>query len=112
MFGSSFICYQVVARIRSPVGVRYDQPANPSLTLELLTLTAQIVAANRVPAAEVPALINSVYGALATAGVALKASPAQQPAVPIKGSIQHDHLVCLEDGTKLKVLTRYLSGLT
>ena len=30
------------------------------------------------------------------------------PAVPIKKSIQQDHLVCLEDGKKLKMLKRHL----
>jgi predicted transcriptional regulator len=82
-------------------------------TPDLLTLTTQIVAAhvagNQVHADEVPALINDVYGALATAGTpqAQEAQP-KEPAVPIKRSIQHDYLVCLEDGAKLKVLTRYL----
>ena len=56
---------------------------------ELLTLSAQIVsayvAANKVPAADVPALINAVYGALIHAD-APKVQP-QQPAVPIKQSI-------------------------
>ena len=32
------------------------------------------------------------------------------PAVPIEDSIQEDFIVCLEDGKKLKSLTRYLSN--
>jgi|GEM_PF-336234 len=32
----------------------------------------------------------------------------QRPAVPIDESIQPDHLVCLEDGKKLKMLKRHL----
>ena len=81
-------------------------------TSALLTLTTQIVtahvAANTVPAADVPALINAVYGALIHAG-APKAQ-LQEPAVPIKRSIQRDYLVCLEDGAKLQSMKRYLQA--
>jgi predicted transcriptional regulator len=85
--------------------------ANPA-TPDLLTLTAQIVAAhvagNKVPLNDVPALINDVYGALARVDTTVAAAQPQEPAVSIKRSIQHDYLVCLEDGAKMKVLTRYL----
>ena len=81
-------------------------------TSALLTLTAQIVtahvAANKVPAADVPALINAVYGALIYAD-APKVQP-QEPAVPINRSIQRDYLVCLENGAKLKSMKRYLQA--
>ena len=32
----------------------------------------------------------------------------QKPAVPISRSVQHDFIICLEDGKKLKMLKRYL----
>ena len=91
--------------------------ANPAIP-ELLTFTAQIVAAhvaaNKTAPNDLPALINDVYGALAGAGSVVEVAPAQEPAVPIKRSVQHEYIVCLEDGAKLKVLTRYLGrfGLT
>ena len=79
---------------------------------ELLTLSAQIVsayvAANKVLAADVPALINAVYGALIHAD-APKVQP-QEPAVPIKRSIQREYLICLEDGAKLQSMKRYLQA--
>ena len=37
-----------------------------------------------------------------------KNSSAPQPAVPIEDSIHSDHLVCLEDGRKMKMLTRHI----
>ena len=87
-------------------------PGIPSATSEILTLTAQIVvahvAANKVSAGDVPALINAVYGALIHAG-APKVQP-QEPAVPIKRSIQREYLVCLEDGAKLQSMKRYLQA--
>lgn len=41
--------------------------------------------------------------------------PATRPAVPVEESVQEDHIVCLEDGKPLRMLTRYLKtqyGLT
>ena len=76
----------------------------------LITLTSEIVSAhvsnNDVGVEDVPALITSVFSALS--GL----EPAQKedlvPAVSIRASIKQDHLVCLEDGKKLKMLKRHL----
>ena len=81
---------------------------------ELLTLTADIAAAyvsnNTVQASDVPAVIQTIYRALAGVGSAA-AAPApepQKPAVPIKKSITPDFLISLEDGKKYKSLKRHL----
>src|SRR3546814_7022841 len=78
----------------------------------LLSLTAEIVAAhlgaNQVTAADVPQLIASVHGALAGLGAPDTTEPAPQPAVSVRASVKSDHLVCLEDGRKLKTLRRHL----
>ena len=80
---------------------------------ELLTLTANIVAAhvanNSVAVSDLPQLIRDVHGTLA--GVASGADQQETkltPAVPIKKSVQPDFIVCLEDGKKLKMLKRHL----
>lgn len=78
-------------------------------------LGAHIVAAyvtrNPISADALPGLIESVHRALVTLtdDVAPQA-PAERPkpAVPISRSVQPDHIVCLEDGKKLKMLKRYL----
>jgi predicted transcriptional regulator len=81
---------------------------------ELLALTAEIVAShvsnNSVQHAELPALINEVYKALSQIGAPVVEAPAArpQPAVPIRKSVFPDHIVCLEDGKKLKMLKRHL----
>lgn len=80
----------------------------------LLTLTADIVAAhvsnNTVPLAELGGLIGRVHDALAGLG---RAEPepeaALKPAVSIRASVKRDHLVCLEDGKKMKMLKRHLA---
>ena len=95
-------------------------PATPSSAPELLTLTAQIVAAhvasNKVPTDALSDLIRGVHDALVNvAAPTPDAPPAREPAAPIKRSIQPGYIICLEDGAKLKMLARYLKtrfGLT
>ena len=80
----------------------------------VLKLTAKIISAhvgnNQVAADALPKLIQSVHRSLAAAGMAEPApAPAPlTPAVPIRKSVFPDHIVCLEDGKKLKMLKRHL----
>ena len=74
---------------------------------------ARIVAAyvrnHRVAVEEVPPLIATVRRALETLGMPTEPLKAdRRPAVPIRRSVTPDHIVCLEDGRKLKMLKRYL----
>jgi predicted transcriptional regulator len=80
---------------------------------DLLRLSADIVAAyvgqNTVSVSAVPDLIGQVHRTLS--GLGREAAPPlekQKPAVPISKSVQHDAIVCLEDGKRLKMLKRYL----
>ena len=79
----------------------------------LITLTSDIVAAhvsnNNVAVEDVPALITTVYSALAgLGGAAPVVEEKLEPAVSIRSSVKKDHLVCLEDGKKMKMLKRHL----
>jgi predicted transcriptional regulator len=81
---------------------------------ELLRLGTEIVAAyvsrNVVAADAVPDIIRTVHHALEGLSRAVPAPSEERPkpAVPISRSVQHDYIVCLEDGKKLKMLKRYL----
>jgi len=82
---------------------------------ELMRLGAGIVAAyvsrNAVTADAVPDIIRTVHQALTQlTGAQAPAQPEERPkpAVPVGRSVQHDYIVCLEDGKKLKMLKRYL----
>ncbi len=84
-----------------------------SASAELLALTADIVAAhvgnNTVAVGDVPTLISGTYEALARLNGAVPAPAAPpEPAVPVRSSVKPDHIVCLEDGKKLKMLKRHL----
>jgi len=79
----------------------------------LITLTSDIVAAhvsnNSVSVEEVPVLIQSIYGALASlGGEGTTTTEAPEPAVSVRSSVKRDHIVCLEDGKKMKMLKRHL----
>jgi len=79
---------------------------------EILRLTTDIVAAhvsfNTVPVGELPQLIEQVHRSLVEAGAIRAGEGRPSPAVPIKRSVTPNHIVCLEDGKKLKMLKRHL----
>jgi predicted transcriptional regulator len=81
---------------------------------DLLRLGTGIVAAyvsrNAIPADDLPDVIRTVHSALESLsrGVAPLPEERPKPAVSIGRSVQHDFIVCLEDGKKLKMLKRYL----
>jgi predicted transcriptional regulator len=79
----------------------------------LITLTSDIVAAhvsnNTISVEQVPTLISTVYGALAgLGGTPAEEEARPEPAVSVRASVKRDHLVCLEDGKKMKMLKRHL----
>jgi len=80
----------------------------------LIALTADIVSAhvsnNQVASADIAELIARVHGALAGLGEPAPAPEVElKPAVSIRSSVKPDHIVCLEDGKKLKMLKRHLA---
>ncbi len=83
--------------------------------VDILGLSTEIVAAyvgqNTVSQSALPELIRTVHEALtALGGGGEPQRPVEKakPAVPVGRSVQHDYIVCLEDGKKLKMLKRYL----
>ena len=80
---------------------------------ELLEMTADIVASfvshNPVASTALPDLIRTVHATMTDiAADKPSEAPRPDPAVPISKSITPDHIICLEDGRKLKMLKRYL----
>ncbi|HKR17551.1 MAG TPA: MucR family transcriptional regulator [Rhizorhapis sp.] len=87
--------------------------AQGRVTAYLLDLTADIVSAhvanNPLAAGDLPALIASVHSALTGLGTRHETvSAGQEPAIPVRRSVKPDHIVCLEDGKRLKILKRRL----
>jgi predicted transcriptional regulator len=85
-----------------------EHPADTNV----LGLTAQIVSAhvsnNSVASDALPSLIQDVYKTLSGVSKEPVQPEKPQPAVPVKKSVFADHIICLEDGKKLKMLKRHL----
>jgi predicted transcriptional regulator len=81
----------------------------------LLDLTATIVSShvghNSTQSEALPNLIQTIYATLQKLGADGQGSEVAPlvPAVAIKKSIFSDHIICLEDGKKLKMLKRHLA---
>jgi predicted transcriptional regulator len=92
------------------------EPETPGASRnDLVRRSADIVVAyvsrNSVAVSAVADMLAQVFGTLSRLDAPAAEPPAPQrrrPAVPISRSVQHDHIVCLEDGRKLKMLKRYL----
>jgi predicted transcriptional regulator len=90
-----------------------DAGPEHSTSADLLRMTAEVVAAyvrnNPLPAAELSGIIHTVHDSLAAIdGSGSSNAEPLRPAVSVRRSVQPDHLVCLEDGKKLKMLKRHL----
>ncbi len=91
-----------------------DAFTNSAAPDSMLALTTRIVSAyigkNPMPGSELPALIDRVFQSLAglTIGSAAAPETRPEPAVPVKKSVFANHIICLEDGKKLKMLKRHL----
>jgi predicted transcriptional regulator len=98
--------------VQSEITSVRDSATTPAKTAEL---TAEIVSAyvsnNTTAPSDVAALITAVAGQLSRIGT--EPEPAEvekpEPAVPVRRSIQRDHLLCLVCGKPQKVLKRHLA---
>ena len=78
---------------------------NTELLEQTTEITASYVSNNNVPVADLPALINRIYGALLGSE---KGKEVLKPAVPIKQSVKPGYIVCLECGKKNKMAKRHI----
>ncbi|MEO1660125.1 MAG: MucR family transcriptional regulator [Pseudomonadota bacterium] len=79
---------------------------------DLLAQTTDIVSAyvsnNPINSADLPSLMQSIHTQLSALSAGSTEEIRPHPAVPIKKSITDAHIICLEDGKKLKMLKRYI----
>ncbi|MEM9098089.1 MAG: MucR family transcriptional regulator [Pseudomonadota bacterium] len=69
----------------------------------------------QVPAEDIASVLEEIHATLSGLADPAGRSTSRVPAVPIAQSIGEDHLICLEDGKPVRVLSRYISqkfGLT
>lgn len=79
---------------------------------DVIRYTAQIVggylSGNQVDVEEIPDVIDAVHAKVRALYGAQGLNGPQKPAVPVEDSITPDHLICLEDGKKFKMLKKHL----
>ena len=86
--------------------------ADTGKSTDLLGMVTQIVSAhlsnNSVSISDVPKLIECVHSTLAHVEHNSGEAPRPDPAVAPNKSVTNDYIICLEDGTKHKMLKRHL----
>jgi len=86
-----------------------DSDTTGSIDLRPVTkIIASYVGNHTLAPEQLSALIISVQQTIRQLGKPIQPEPARTPAVPIRRSVQHDHVVCLECGFKGKTLRRHL----
>lgn len=93
------------------VGPESEGPSGEDLMRLGAGIVSAYVSRNAVAVDAVPDIIRAVHKTLTEltgAAPALIAEERPKPAVPVGRSVQHDYIVCLEDGKRLKMLKRYL----
>ena len=90
-------------------------PAASCQRTELLKWTSDIVAAylsrNQMNLKQLPLVMETVYAKLASLGgpdAVIPAGVAAEGTTVAEKSVTPDYIICLEDGTRLKTLKRYL----
>ncbi len=90
-----------------------SSPARTGLLALVSEIVAAYVAYNRVPVADLPALVTTVHQELQAAPGPKNEEPAeaaQKPAVAVKKSVRADQITCLECGKPMKMLKRHLNS--
>ena len=93
------------------VGPDTGGPSDEDLLRLGVGIVSTYVSRNNVTADAVPDIIRTVHRALEELAHGVTAPAVEErpkPAVPIGRSVQHEYIVCLEDGKRLKMLKRYL----
>lgn len=86
-----------------------DQRQRAVRTLSVaVKIACAYVSHNAIDAKALPTFICMLHQAVAAVTHEGRCEEKPKPASPIGKSIQHDYIVCLEDGKKLKMLKRHL----
>lgn len=85
-----------------------DSVSNLDLLSQATDIVSAYVSNNAISPADLPGLLKVVHSKLGELAETSASAPLPDPAVPINKSVTDHHIICLEDGAKLKMLKRYL----
>jgi len=87
-----------------------DSSAAPAIQLLVAEIVSSYVKKNQIAPGDIPALINTVYQSLLTAGKAAESEPARTPAVSIRQSVRRNYVICLDCGWRGQMLRRHVKA--
>lgn len=90
------------------MGMADEQFSKTDLLSKMTDVVSAFVSNNPISTTDLPELMTSVHSKLSELADGEVDAPRPEPAVPIKKSVTRNHIICLEDGKKLKMLKRYL----
>lgn len=88
--------------------IENDSVSNLDLLSQATDIVSAYVSNNAISPADLPGLLKVVHAKLGELAESSTSSPRPDPAVAINKSVTDHHIICLEDGAKLKMLKRYL----
>jgi MucR family transcriptional regulator, transcriptional regulator of exopolysaccharide biosynthesis len=88
--------------------IENDSVSNLDLLSQATDIVSAYVSNNAISPADLPGLLKVVHAKLGELAESSTNSPRPDPAVAINKSVTDHHIICLEDGAKLKMLKRYL----
>ncbi len=88
--------------------IEIDSVSNLDLLSQATDIVSAYVSNNAISPADLPGLLKVVHAKLGELAESSTSSPRPDPAVAINKSVTDHHIICLEDGAKLKMLKRYL----
>lgn len=91
-----------------PIPSMVDTVSKSDLLDMTTTVVSSFVSNNPISSNDLPELMRSVHSKLTELGESNPIEERPEPAVPINKSVTRNHIICLEDGAKLKMLKRYL----
>ena len=87
-----------------------DNPTAPGTQSLVAEIVSSYVKKNQIAPGDIPALINTVYQSLLTAGKAAESEPARTPAVSIRQSVRRNYVICLDCGWRGQMLRRHVKA--
>jgi predicted transcriptional regulator len=88
--------------------IENDSVSNLDLLSQATDIVSAYVSNNAISPADLPGLLKVVHAKLGELAESSTSAPRPDPAVAINKSVTDHHIICLEDGAKLKMLKRYL----
>jgi predicted transcriptional regulator len=86
-----------------------DESTSSLLRRHAAKIVTSYLKQHTVSTEELPNLIRSVHRALSTLGEPEEPEKERTPAVPVRRSVRHDYLICLDCGFRGTSLRRHLS---